>query len=192
MKRNTKLRLTTIGLLTVSAFALMGCQDEDSEAISFRNVQECIGSSKTPDSKFTSSDCETGYKLALDENIKSAPKYDEKLLCEEEHGAQNCVEQHSSGGSSFFTPLMMGYMMGSWSNGQNSYKHNTVPVYPVAGGGYASSTGYYTKTLNTKAYESGRILSIKPVSTSKFAPMTHTTVASRGGFGGSRIVTVGG
>lgn len=51
---------------------------------------------------------------------------------------------------------------------------------------------HYTKTLNTKSYESNRVLSIKPVSTSKFAPMTRTTVASRGGFGGSRTVTVGG
>ncbi len=55
-----------------------------------------------------------------------------------------------------------------------------------------SKKKYYTKTLNTKAYESNRVLSVKPVSTSKFAPMTRTTVASRGGFGGSRIVTVGG
>lgn len=193
MKRTTSMRVLTIGLLTVSAFALAACQ-EDGEAQSFANVEQCISASKMVEAKFTEKDCRDGFAMATAENEKSAPRYDAMALCEEEHGANACVAEQRSDGSSVFMPLMTGYMLGSWMNSDKDrdYRHSYVPMYPIKGGGYATSTGYYSSSYGNKSYASPSVLSSKPVSTFKSAPMSKVSIASRGGFGGAKIGSFGG
>lgn len=193
MKRSIKMKALTIGLLTVSAFALAACQ-EDGEAMSFKDVEQCISASMNVDAKFTADDCRKGFEAAVAENKLSAPRYDAQALCEQEHGAGACVVEQRSDGSSVFMPMMMGYMMGSWLNSDRDTKHyhNYAPVYPIKGGGYASSTGYYTSSFGTKSYASPSALSTKPTPTFKSAPMTKVSIASRGGFGGAKVGGFGG
>lgn len=193
MKRNFAMKTLTIGLLTVSAFALSACQ-EDGEALSFKTVEQCISASMQVDAKFTEKDCREGYSAALKENELSAPRYDALQVCEEEHGAGNCVGEQRSDGSSVFLPLMAGYMMGSWMNSDNdkSYRHSYVPMYPIKSGGYATSTGYYSSSFGSKSYASPSALSSKPTATFKSAPMSKVSVASRGGFGGAKAGGFGG
>lgn len=193
MKRTNSMKILTIGLLTVSAFALSACQ-EDGEAQSFKTVEQCISASQVVESKFTELDCRNGFAAALAENEKSAPRYDAMQLCEQEHGAGNCVGEQRAGGSSVFMPLMMGYMMGSWvsDNDRDRYRHNYVPMYPMKSGGYSTSTGYYSSSFGNKSYASPSALSAKPAATFKSAPMSKVYVASRGGFGGARTGGFGG
>lgn len=193
MKRNSTMKVLTIGLLTVSAFALSACQ-EDGEAQSFQNVEQCISASKMVDAKFTELDCKNGFTTAQAENLKSAPRYDAMALCEQEHGEDACVSEQRSDGSSVFMPLMMGYMMGSWMNGsdRDRYNHSYVPMYPIKGGGYSTSTGYYSSSFGNKSYASPSALSSKPAATFKSAPMSKVSIASRGGFGGAKTSGFGG
>lgn len=193
MKRTTSMKALTIGLLTVSAFALSACQ-EDGEAQSFKNVEQCISASKMVEAKFTEKDCRDGFAMAVTENEKSAPRYDVMQLCEQEHGASACVAEQRSDGTSVFMPMMMGYMMGSWMSdgGRDRYRHSYVPMYPIKGGGYSTSTGYYSSSFGNKSYASPSALSSKPAATFKSAPMSKVSVASKGGFGGARTSSFGG
>lgn len=193
MKRNFAMKTLTIGLLTVSAFALAACQEEG-EAQSFANVEQCVSASKMVDAKFTAADCEKGFTTAQAENVKSAPRYDAMALCEQEHGPNVCVAETASNGSSVFMPMMMGYMMGSWMNNSDDrrYNHSYTPMYPVKGGGYATSTGFYSSSFGNKGYASTSALASKPAATFKSAPMTSVSVASKGGFGGAKAGGFGG
>lgn len=190
MKRNSTMKVVTIGLLTVSAFALSACQ-EDSEAQSFANVDQCISAAKMVDAKFTEDDCRKGFDAAVAENKLSAPRYDAMALCEEEHGKNACIGENRSDGSSVFLPMMTGYMIGSWMNGGSS-RHSYAPMYPISRGGYATSSGYYSSSHGNKSYVSPSVLSSKPSPTFKAAPMTAVSVASKGGFGGAKIGGFGG
>lgn len=195
MKRNTKMRAVTIGPLTVSAFALSACKG-DGEAQSFQNVEQCISASKMVEAKFTEADCRKGFNAAVAENKLSAPRYDAMDVCEQEHGPGKCVTEQRSDGSSVFMPAMMGYMLGSWMNSNNDrdrqYYHNYTPVYPVKGGGYSTSTGYYSSTFGEKSSVASSLISAKPAATVKSAPMSRVAVASRGGFGAARSGGFGG
>ncbi len=191
MKRTSTMKVLTIGLLTVSAFALSACQEEG-EAQSFANVEQCISAAKMVDAKFTEADCRKGFDAAVAENQLSAPRYDAMALCEEEHGEDACVGEQRSDGSSVFLPMMTGYMLGSWMNGDNDRRHSYAPMYPIRGGGYATSSGYYSSSYGNKSYASPSALSSKPAPTFKSAPMSKVSVAAKGGFGGAKTSGFGG
>lgn len=187
MKRTSTMKVMTIGLVTVSAFALSACQDETSTASTFKDVDQCVSAAKMVDATFTEADCKSGFTAAQAENAKSAPRYDAMSVCEQEHGAGTCVSEARAGGSSVFLPMMMGYMVGSMLNDNDRdrrYSHSYAPMYPVKGGGYSTATGVYASGFNKSGYVSPATLVTKPTPTVNAAPMTKVTVASRGGFGG--------
>lgn len=187
MKRTSTMKVMTIGLVTVSAFALSACQDETSTASTFKDVDQCVSAAKMVDATFTEADCKSGFTAAQTENLKSAPRYDAMAVCEEQHGPEACVAEQRADGSSVFLPMMMGYMVGSMLNDgdrDRRYSHSYAPMYPVKGGGYSTATGVYTSNFNTKGYVSPAALVTKPSATVNAAPMTKVTAASRGGFGG--------
>lgn len=191
MKRTSTMKVLTIGLLTVSAFALSACQEDD-QATSFKNVDQCISAAMNVDAGFTADDCRKGFEAAVAENKVSAPRYDAMALCEEEHGAGACQVEQRSDGSSVFLPLMMGYMMGSWNIDKDHKSYAYAPVYPLKSGGYATASGgYYTSSYGAKSYASPSALSAKAAPTYKSAPMTRVSIASKGGFG-ARVGGFGG
>ena len=184
MKRTSTMKVMTIGLVTVSAFALSACQDETSTANTFKDVDQCVSAAKMVDATFTEADCKSGFTAAQAENASTAPRYDAMAVCEEQHGPSACVAEQRADGSSVFMPMMMGYMVGSMMNNDRRYSHSYAPMYPVNGGGYSTATGVYSSSLNAKGYVSPAALVAKPSATVNAAPMTKATAASRGGFGG--------
>lgn len=193
MKRSTNMKALTIGLLTVSAFALAACQDE-ADAFSFTNVEQCISASRSVEASFTEKECRDGFMSAQQSYAQTAPKYADEKVCESEHGEDACTTVQGSSGGSVFVPLMMGYMMGSMmaDNDSKRRSYTYVPMYSVKGGGYGTSTGFYTSSLGTKSYMSTSTFYAKPASTVKAAPMTAVSIASKGGFGGARAGGFGG
>lgn len=194
MKRSTNMKALTIGLLTVSVFALAACQQEEATAFSFTNVEQCISASRSVDAGFTAQECRDGFDAAQASYTETAPKYAGEDVCESEHGENACTVVQGSDGGSVFVPLMMGYMMGSMmaDNDSKRRSYTYVPMYSVKGGGYGTSTGYYTSSLGTKGYMSTSTFYSKPASTVKAAPMTSVSVASKGGFGGAKAGGFGG
>lgn len=195
MKRSTNMKALTIGLLTVSAFALAACQQDEADAFSFTNVEQCISASRQVDAGFTAQECRDGFAAAQKSYTETAPKYVDENVCEAEHGENACtVVQSSNGGGSVFIPLMAGYMMGSMMADKDSKRrsYTYVPMYSVKGGGYATSTGFYSSSLGTKSSLSTSTFYSKPASTVKAAPMTRVSIASKGGFGGAKAGGFGG
>ncbi len=194
MKRSTNMKALTIGLLTVSAFALAACQQDEATAFRFTNVEQCISASRQVDAGFTAQECRDGFAAAQKSYTETAPKYVDENVCESEHGENSCTVVQGSDGGSVFVPLMMGYMMGSMmaDNDSKRRSYTYVPMYSVKGGGYGTSTGYYTSSLGTKGYMSTSTFYAKPASTVKAAPMTSVSVSSKGGFGGAKAGGFGG
>lgn len=194
MKRSSNMKVLTIGLLTVSAFALSACQQNEADAFSFTNVEQCISASRSVEATFTEKECRDGFAAAQSSYQETAPKYVDQNVCEAEHGEDACVAATGDGGSSIFVPLMMGYMMGSVmaDNDSKRRSYTYVPMYSIKGGGYGTSTGFYTSSLGTKSRMSMSTFYSKPASTVKAAPMTSVSVASKGGFGGARAGSFGG
>lgn len=194
MKRSTNMKALTIGLLTVSAFALAACQQDEATAFSFTNVEQCISASRSVDAGFTEKECRDGFMAAQQSYAQTAPKYADVSVCEAEHGEDACTTAQGSDGGSVFVPLMMGYMMGSMmaDNDSKRRSYTYVPMYAVKGGGYGTSTGFYASSLGTKSYMSTSTFYAKPASTVKSAPMTSVSVSSKGGFGGAKAGSFGG
>lgn len=122
MKRTTTLKSLSIGLLTVSAFALAACDDEDQTATSvFPSLDACLAEARQQaDNLMTSPDgitlteamCRESYTQAQTAYQETAPRYDSQGLCEEQHGAAACQKEVRADGTSVFLPLLAGYMVG--------------------------------------------------------------------------------
>ena len=163
-----------------AAFVLASCDKPEKVGV-FASVQECV------DSKvYTDEYCRTSFDQAKSEHAKVAPKYLDKAQCEAEYGVGRCERPLpatgvSSGEStgSFWTPLMMGYMVGHMMGNQPSYAQ---PLYRNA------SSGSWFTASNVNV---GRSTGITTASSSAWrtsTPSTHTV--ARGGFG-SRASSVG-
>lgn len=185
MKKNTARRIVTLSLIGASAFALSACTDEEVNARSYRDAQSCVEGGGSPDV------CEAEFAAAQQLHQESAPRYEDRALCEQEHGEGNCGESASqSGGHSSFMPVLMGYMIGRSMDSGRSMA--ATPLYPTAAGGYASANSRLRtpsigtqSTLRSSAFQT-------PASTVRAAPMTRANVSTRGGFGSTRAVSFGG
>lgn len=169
-------------LLGVSAFALMACKDEQVEATAFPDKASCEDAARDGTQPFSLQDCDAAFAEALVEYERSAPRYDDLALCEEQHGGE-CAVQQGTGGSSIFMPLMAGYLMGSMLNNSRA---QTQPLYRDSAGKYATANG---STVLNGNRGSARMSpnSFRPApATAAAAPMTRATVNATGGFGSSR------
>lgn len=175
MAQNTpRRRILTLSAMGVSAFALMGCQEEQMDALVITNPDACIAAGGD------AAACEQSYQDALAQHEQTVPRYDAREVCEEVHGEDACVTS-SSGGSSF-VPIMMGYMMGR-SSGASAYQSKA--LYPIKGGGYAPADGAARFNALNGTSRVGVSSFRAPQTTFGMPPMTKATVSSRGGFGGS-------
>jgi uncharacterized protein YgiB involved in biofilm formation len=188
MKRSSHVALFVLG---ATAFTLAGCQEDKTEAAAFSDLGSCKQAAKS-DGWFTEQDCETTFAEATKTYEETAPRYESKALCEEEHGVGACgSEQVASGGGfggGIFMPLMTGYLLGQMLGGRPSAQ----PLVRTPGGGYATPSGT-TRFGNLGSGKVGASTFDKAPVTKGLAPMTKATVAQRGGFGGSGLGrTVGG
>ncbi len=198
MKRSTSLRTITIGLATVSAFALAGCQEEQANVMTFDNLESCGAAAMDLSNGISYEDCRKAFYSAEAQHKESAPRYDAMALCEEQHGEDACVAEQRSDGTSVFLPLFMGYMLGKSLSKDDRDRSSSAfvyasPIYRTAAGGYTNINGstYFASNNGIKS-STGISAFSKAPSTVSAAPMSRTTISSRGGFGGSRGVSVGG
>ncbi|WP_309644501.1 DUF1190 domain-containing protein [Phenylobacterium sp.] len=196
MKRSSSLTLTT--MLAGASLTIAACDDapaaanwnknsvaqgEQVETFQYADLDSCKTANAIPDA-----DCDAAYAKALEDNDKSAPRFEAQATCEETHGVGNCVPRTASNGGSFFTPLLAGFVIGQMlDGGGNRYYRGT--------GLYRGRDGYQTGWGGTlgRDYATGRTTisrqSIDPPDSIRQAPQrmqTRTSVVSRGGFGGGR------
>jgi uncharacterized protein YgiB involved in biofilm formation len=179
-----KSRMIPIFLLGASAFALAACDDPVDVSV-FKDKEACYSAAeRTADLSFEN--CDTAFDAAQREHQMSAPRYESREICEEEHGVGNCgtdTYANNAGGGSSFMPFFMGYMVGNMMNNGSSSTYGRT-VYPAKSGGYYTNSGQKFSALNTTARVSPSKVTSKPSVTLGKAPMTKATVSSRGGFGG--------
>jgi uncharacterized protein YgiB involved in biofilm formation len=110
MKRSTTVSLVL--LASVSAMAsLSGCEQsppaKPDNGGTFANKAECVA-------VYDQDTCDAADKLARNEHLQNAPKFNDRASCIAQFGADMCQPASAyGGGSNVFMPAMMGYMMGS-------------------------------------------------------------------------------
>lgn len=192
MKRSTRVSLVLLASVSAAA-ALSGCEQTPAAPAdnggTFANKAECIA-------VYDQATCDAADKLAMQEHLQNAPKFNNQAACAAEYGADMCRPASAYGGSNnggVFVPMMMGYMMGSMNS-------TPAPLYY----GNRRERDYYGRTHNGAApiFSSGRGLSrtavvgAAPFSTSrpsgistKGALKSSTAMtppgSARGGFGSS-------
>lgn len=181
MKRSSHVSVVILG---AAAFALAGCQENQTDAAAFPDVASCKAAAETG-GWFSAADCDATFAEAKALHDETAPRYESQELCEAEHGPEACGADPAagagSGGGMGFMPFFMGYMIGQAFGGGRPIAQ---PVMSKAGGGFATPAGSSIGQLNSSGKIQASAFNKAPV-TKGLAPMTKTQVASRGGFGGS-------
>ena len=181
MKRS---RAVSLGILGAAAFGLAACQQEEqTDAAAFPDVESCVAAA-AQNGWFTREDCAATFAEAQAVHAETAPRYESRELCEQEHGPEACAGDPaaSSGGGSIFMPLLAGYLIGQALGGGRAMAQ---PVVPKAGGGYATPNGGTQLSRLNSTGKMGTTAFAKGPTTAGQPPMTRTAVANRGGFGGS-------
>lgn len=123
LKRSRVLHVSS--LMATASFSLAACtqpapspssssgqEGQWEETKSFQSVEACVASGEP------AVDCGAADKAAREEALATAPRFGSQAECESEFGAEQCQEQKStSGGGSFFMPMLAGFMMARMMNG---------------------------------------------------------------------------
>lgn len=183
-KRSSHVALTLLG---AAAFVLSGCTEEQVDAQAFPDLKSCREAANLG-GMFSAAQCDEAFAEAEALHVEAAPRYDSLEVCESQHGAGACgnEQQAQPGGSgSIFMPLMMGYLVGSML-GNSRGMAAAQPMYKTPDGKFATAGGStYSTNSGTGKMASSQFT--KPASTIGKAPMSKSTVASRGGFGASKV-----
>ena len=194
-KRSSHVHLVLAG---AAALGLAACEDDRVDVSTFADQNACVQAAQSGDAGFSAADCEQSYAKALSEHQRTAPRYDEASLCEQQHGG-SCEMVTDSSGNSIFMPVMAGLLIGHAMSNMNRSNvdederrrrggvyagpYSARPLYRSSTGSYATASGTtVTKRLGTSAKiapASFRASTVK-------APMTRATIARSGGFGSSR------
>ncbi|BET98277.1 DUF1190 family protein [Xenorhabdus sp. TCT-1] len=180
-------RLTPVALAVSTVFMLTACEQNDETVSLYTNVDECSQANPSQ-----SEQCKTAYNNALKEAEKTAPKYATREECVAEFGEQQCTQapaqagvgqaQAQSSSSSFWMPLMAGYMMGRLMGGSSAPSQplfTSQSASSPANGKFVDATG---KSYGP-ATAGGRSMTV-PKTAMAPKPATTTTI-TRGGFGES-------
>ncbi|MDO5657960.1 MAG: DUF1190 domain-containing protein [Paracoccus sp. (in: a-proteobacteria)] len=189
-KRSRRVALFLAGSAVV---ALAACREEQTDAAAFPDEASCVAAAQAGSLFFTEADCRTQFAAAQQEHLETAPRYESRELCEQEHGAGNCgsdpaVSDGRSGGS-IFMPLLMGYMIGSMLGGRGVTQQ---PLVRNAQGGFSNPSGNASFANNSGTGRVAPNTFTRGATTMGQAPMTQAQVAQRGGFGASSTSSRGG
>lgn len=124
-KRSRKVALTL--MVPASLVVLAGCSESSTEAAVFDNPEQCA-------QQFDREQCEADFKKAQEMHANVAPKYQTLAQCEADFGVGKCeapqpTPQTQASSSSFFMPLMMGYLAGQMFNGGGKRMTPAQPLY---------------------------------------------------------------
>lgn len=188
-KRNKRSRNSPVLVLGAAAFALAGCREDTIESRAFPSLAACEASVAEDSSWWTVEDCRNSFAQAEAAHLETAPRYADKMLCEEEHDGECMVEQRADG-SSVFLPLVAGYLIGNMLSG-GSRSVASQPLYKTKSGGFATPSGGTVLNGNSGSADLKQNSFAPAKPTAGAAPMTRATVKSTGGFGASRTSTPG-
>lgn len=187
--RRKRSRHVALLLAGAAVLTLAACEDDAVDAQAFPDLDSCLAAAQTDGLWFTADDCRTQFATAEQTHLETAPRYESRELCEEQHGAGACgadpavgdpAAQQQGGGGFSFMPLLVGYMMGSMlSRGGGVFSQPMVRTP----GGYSTPSGNQTFASNSG---SGRVPAQafnRAPTTIGQQPMSRAQVAQRGGFG---------
>lgn len=120
-KRSRKAAL--VMMVPVTGFFLASCSTEEppAEAAVFETAEQCAAF-------YDKTACEAEQAKATELHQQVAPKYASAAQCETDFGAGNCQQAQSS--SSFFMPMMMGFLAGQLM-GKAGAARKPVPTQPL-------------------------------------------------------------
>ncbi|NHF71749.1 DUF1190 domain-containing protein [Paracoccus xiamenensis] len=187
-------RHVALFLAGTAVLALAGCEEEKTDAAAFPDLESCVAEAQGGSLFFTEEDCRTQFAAAQQEHLETAPRYESKELCEQEHGAGNCggdpAAQSQPGMGSIFMPLFMGYMLGSMLGGGRGVFSQ--PMVRTAQGGFSTPSGNQSFASNRGTGRVATSTFTKAPTTMGRPPMTAAQVSQRGGFGSSATARSGG
>ncbi|WP_192458363.1 DUF1190 family protein [Musicola keenii] len=171
--------IAPIALAVGVSFVLSGCEQSDETVSLYQNADDC--SKANPSMK---EQCAVSYNNALKEAERTAPKYATREECASAFGDAQCTPSSTASNaaapqqSSFWMPLMTGFMLGRMMGNSGSYMQQ--PLFSQRnGGGYVDASGKnYGATTGRTINVPRDTLSPKPTST-----VTSGTTTTRGGFG---------
>ena len=172
MKRS---RTTALLLMSTAPLLFTACQKEETVQVQeglYTSVEACSEATGNPSS------CRQAFATAQKQSADAAPKYASKEECAKEYPAEQCVQQHTSAGTSFIGPMMMGFFMSQMLNGSRAGAVAAQPAFKDNANGWAKPAG--SGGLNTASGIGAGKAGLAPVSSEPNRAVT----ASRGGFGG--------
>ncbi len=192
-----RMRSAAAGLSAVGAAAMLSGCDPSPEELSrkqfgpptevaaFNSIAECVATGD-----YTQQQCETAQRTAANDDNRTAPRFADKSVCEDQFGGGACLAR-TDGGQSFFSPLLTGFLIGQLANGGGYrygglYRDRRDDRNYTGSGAWLYNGGYGGRGYR---YQVGSQAITAPVTTSRI--QTRSSVVSRGGFGG-RASTRGG
>ncbi|SON48080.1 DUF1190 domain-containing protein [Vibrio tapetis] len=163
----SKINITPFAV-AVSAVVIAGCSDSDpdNDARIYADVEDC-----SLDNPGYTEQCQAAYENAVNEAMRTAPRYASENDCRVEFPGEECFQPRNS---SWFIPAMGGYLFSKMIN--NSRGYYSEPVYRYGGSWYSTNGRSYG------SYNSGyNKVKIKTSEMKKKPAATRTM--SRGGFG---------
>lgn len=183
LKRSRVLQVSS--LMATAGFTLAACGSpqrvappEPEPAQVYTSLEECRAANDISDVE-----CDAALTAAQKAAAETGPRYATQSECEGQWGPSQCQPNHSGGGS-FFTPLLAGFVVGQMLNGGGYrgggalYRDREDRYSNGYGGGYVYRDYRSGKTL-TNGREYGDVARQAPSRV-----QSRTTVVSRGGFGG--------
>jgi uncharacterized protein YgiB involved in biofilm formation len=174
---------------------LAGCGEAGAPpSTTYTSIQQCVDDGNSRDV------CIHSMGIAMAQ-ARTAPHYATAQDCAALYGPSGCQVQRGSDGSSWFTPMLEGFVIAQMLDNSGGYCHRyngaycyngyySQPVYFNRTGGYStvvyvnnrptfsSAPVTYTSRVSTTTYSSGG-------SSSSYTSTSRATTTSRGGFGGS-------
>nr|HRO16325.1 DUF1190 domain-containing protein [Paracoccus sp. (in: a-proteobacteria)] len=150
--RRKRSRHVALVLAGTAVLTLAACESDQTDAQAFPDLQSCLAAAKEGGLWFSEEDCQTQFAAAEKEHLETAPRYESRELCEQEHGAGACGDdpaaQQQGGGGFSFMPLLVGYMMGSMLGRGGGVFSQPMIRTP---GGYSTPNGGQTFASNSGA-----------------------------------------
>jgi uncharacterized protein YgiB involved in biofilm formation len=189
MKRSASVSLVLMASVSAMA-ALSACGEAPADSKpdnggTFANKAECVA-------VYDQETCDAADKLARQEHVQNAPKFNDRASCVAQFGADMCRPASEYGGASnIFVPAMMGYLLGSAMStpaplyyGPGSYRERERRGAGYAAPIYSSGRGYSSRApIGTAPYSSKSSISTK--GNLKSSTAMTPPASMRGGFGSS-------
>ena len=181
MKRSQNLKLVLMAAAV--PIVLAACDSEPTGKV-LTSVDQCATQTEVP-----ADQCRVAYQTALAEHQKLAPRFDNKVECDQEFTNCTAVEEN---GRTVHTPPMGGFLMGylignALSGGGRSYGvGGASPLYRDYRGGYYKPGGDYVgdRIGNVSGKRGDTALPARAMTVSRSG--FGSSASARGGFGGGR------